>query len=100
MKSRVFAVSVALIMAASSAFAATTAAPVATATTTAKTPAMTSMAKSKPATHYYVAHAPSSTTCTVVTTKPDGKTMIMAGKFYFKTKAAATAAVKKLADCK
>jgi hypothetical protein len=98
MKSRTLALSVALILAASSAFAAAPAAS--TATTTMAKPAMTSMAKTKPAARYYVAHAPSSTACSVVSAKPDGKTMIMAGKFYYKTRAAAAAAAKKLADCK
>jgi hypothetical protein len=56
--------------------------------------------KTAATTHYYIAEAPNTTSCSVVTTKPDGKTMMMVGKFYYSTKAGATAAIKKMSGCK
>lgn len=52
------------------------------------------------ATSYYVAQKPNSTGCSVVTTKPDGKTMMMMGKNTYKTGAAAQSTIKLMKACK
>lgn len=49
---------------------------------------------------YYVAHAPNSKVCSIVTAKPDGKTMVMVGKTGYATTAKAAAAMKAAPDCK
>lgn len=41
-----------------------------------------------------VAQKPNTTSCSVVSTKPDGKTMMMMGKNTYKTSAAAQSAMK------
>lgn len=58
------------------------------------------MAPSFGATSYYVAHKPASHACTVVTAKPDGKTMQMVGAGAYATAAKANAALKVAAACK
>ncbi|WP_246676979.1 MULTISPECIES: hypothetical protein [unclassified Mesorhizobium] len=52
------------------------------------------------ATEYFVAQKVSDKTCSVATTKPDGKTVMMVGKTSYKTEAAATAAMKAAMECK
>jgi hypothetical protein len=52
------------------------------------------------ATSYYIAQKPSGTSCSVVSAKPDGKTMMMMGKNSYKTNAAAEAAIKQMKACK
>jgi hypothetical protein len=74
----------------------TTAAPAAAASTTA------AAAPTKPAakTRYYVAQAVDTKACSIVTTKPDGKTLTMVGKYFYSTKAGATSAEKRAVACK
>lgn len=91
------AIIVAMMIAAGPAFAAAaTTAPAATAPAT----AMTSKAKPVAKTHYYVSQDASTKACSVVTKKPDGKTASMVGKYWYSSKAKATAAMKKAAACK
>lgn len=52
------------------------------------------------ATNYYVAHAPQSHACSVVTVKPNGKTMLMVGHGAYASAAKANTALKAAADCK
>ena len=52
------------------------------------------------ATSYYVAHDAKTHKCSVATTKPDGKTMMMIGTAAYSTEAAATAAMKAAKECK
>lgn len=52
------------------------------------------------ATEYFVAQKASDKTCSVATTKPDGKATMMVGKSSYKTEAEATAAMKTAAECK
>lgn len=52
------------------------------------------------ATQYFVAQKASDKSCSVVTTKPDGKASMMVGKTPYKTEAEATAAMKAAAECK
>ena len=97
------ALAVAAAIAVVPAFAATatTSTPTATATpaaTTASTMAAKPAAKVK--TRYYIAQATDTKACSVVTTKPDGKTATMVGKYWYTTAAAATAAMKHQAACK
>ena len=100
------ALAIAMIIASGPAFAAaaaTTAATTATTTTAAaaKTTAM-APAKPKPAAkaHYYVVQAADTKACSVASTKPDGKTATMVGKYWYATAAKAQAALKKAAACK
>lgn len=93
------AVLTAMMIAAGPAIAATA---TSTTATTAKAPAMAMTSKAKPAakTHYYIAQATDTKACSVVTTKPDGKTATMVGKYWYSSMAKATAAMKKAAACK
>jgi hypothetical protein len=52
------------------------------------------------ATEYYVVQKAGATTCSVSSIKPDGTTAMMVGTTAFKTKAAASAAMKAAAECK
>ena len=52
------------------------------------------------ATEYFVAQKASDKSCSVSTTKPDGKAQMMVGKSSYKTKAEADAAMKAAAECK
>jgi hypothetical protein len=49
---------------------------------------------------YYVAQNNSTHKCSIVSHKPDGKTLIMLGSEGFNTKAAAQTALKGMSDCK
>jgi hypothetical protein len=51
------------------------------------------------ATEYFVAQKVSDKTCSIVTTKPDGKTAMMVGTSSYKTEALAKAAMTKSVDC-
>jgi hypothetical protein len=59
-----------------------------------------STASALAATQYFVGQKASDKSCSVVTTKPDGKTMMMVGKSPYKTEGAATTAMKAAAACK
>ena len=52
------------------------------------------------ATEYYVVKGATTKKCSVVSKKPDGKTMMMVGTDMYKSKADATKAMKVAADCK
>jgi hypothetical protein len=52
------------------------------------------------ATEYFVVQKAGAKTCSVSKTKPDGMTAMMVGTTSFKTKAAASAAMKAAAECK
>ena len=52
------------------------------------------------AAEFYVAQSASDKKCTVVETKPDGKTAMMIGAGSYKSEQAAKAAMKALAECK
>jgi hypothetical protein len=52
------------------------------------------------ATQYYVVHKPGDKLCSVTTTKPDGKIVLMVGTSSFKTALDATTAMKAAAECK
>jgi hypothetical protein len=52
------------------------------------------------AAQYYVAQNNSTHQCSIVSHKPDGKTLIMLGSEGFKTKAAAENALKGMSECK
>ena len=52
------------------------------------------------ATTYYVAQDATTKKCSVVATKPDGKTMMMVGKAGYTSQADAAAAIKANKDCK
>lgn len=52
------------------------------------------------ATQYYVAQDAKTHKCSVATTKPDGKTMMMIGKVAYNTSADATTAMKAAKECK
>lgn len=98
------ALAVAAAVAVGPAFAASTT-PAATSTpAAASTPTTASTMAAKPAakgkTRYYIAQATDTKACSVVTTKPDGKTATMVGKYWYTTAAAATAAMKHQAACK
>lgn len=73
-----------------------------TTTSTTKAPAMAMISKAKPAakTHYYIAESVATKACSVVTTKPNGKTATMVGKYWYSSMAKANAAMKKAAVCK
>jgi len=62
--------------------------------------AMFATAPAFAATEYFVAQKASDKTCSVATTKPDGKTAMVVGKTSYKTEAEATAAMKAAAECK
>jgi len=101
--SAAFAVAAMTIAVAGPVFAAataatTTAARAATTTAPASTAATTAKPKSK--THYYIALATDTKTCSIVTKKPDGKTATMVGKYWYATDAKAKSAMKHQADCK
>jgi hypothetical protein len=49
---------------------------------------------------YYVAQNNSTHKCSIVSRKPDGKTLIMLGAEGFKTKSAAENALKGMSECK
>jgi hypothetical protein len=51
------------------------------------------------ATEYFVAQKAGDKTCSVVKTKPDGKTAMMIGTSSYKTAAQAKAAMAKAAEC-
>jgi hypothetical protein len=51
------------------------------------------------ATEYFVAQKASDKTCSIVKTKPDGKTAMMIGTSSYKTEALAKAAMAKAAEC-
>jgi len=52
------------------------------------------------AAEYYVAQNNSTHKCSIVSKKPDGKTLTMLGTEGFKTKSAAESALKGMAECK
>jgi hypothetical protein len=52
------------------------------------------------ATDYYVAQDAKTHKCSVVTTKPDGKTLMMIGTAAYKSQADADAAQKAAKECK
>jgi len=52
------------------------------------------------ANEYFVVQHPSSKTCSVSKTKPDGKASIKVGKTSYKTAAEANAAMKAAPECK
>ena len=52
------------------------------------------------AAEYYVAQNNSTEKCSIVSKKPDGKTLTMLGAEGFKTKSAAESALKGMAECK
>jgi hypothetical protein len=52
------------------------------------------------AAEYYVAHNASSHKCSIVSHKPDGKTLTMLGGEGFKTKSEAQNALKGMSECK
>jgi len=49
---------------------------------------------------YYVAQNNSTHKCSILSKKPDGKTLTMLGTEGFKTKSAAESALKGMAECK
>jgi hypothetical protein len=49
---------------------------------------------------YYVAQSATTHKCAVIGKKPDGKSMTMIGTATFKTKSAATKAMKGMSECK
>jgi hypothetical protein len=49
---------------------------------------------------YYVAQNNSTHKCSIVSKKPDGKTLTMLGTEAFKTKSAAESALKGMTECK
>jgi hypothetical protein len=51
-------------------------------------------------TEYYVAKGATTKKCSVVSKKPDGKTMMIVGSAMYKSKSDATKAMKASADCK
>ena len=52
------------------------------------------------AAEYYVAQNNSTHKCSIVSRKPDGKSLIMLGAEGFKTKSAAESALKEMTECK
>jgi hypothetical protein len=52
------------------------------------------------ASEYYVAQDSSTRKCKIVSTKPDGKSLIMLGSDGFQTKSAAKSARKDMPECK
>ena len=52
------------------------------------------------AAEYYVAQNTSSHKCTIVSHKPDGKSLTMLGSDGFKTRSAAESALKGMSECK
>ena len=52
------------------------------------------------AAEYYVAQNNSTHKCSILSKKPDGKTLTMLGTEGFKTKSAAESALKGMAECK
>ena len=52
------------------------------------------------AAEYYVAQNTSSHKCSIVSHKPDGKTLTMLGAAGFKTKSEAESALKGMSECK
>ena len=48
---------------------------------------------------YYVAQSSSSHKCSIVSKKPNGKTLTMLGSEGFKTKSAARSALKGMSEC-
>jgi hypothetical protein len=52
------------------------------------------------ATEYYVAQNNSTHKCSIVSKRPDGKTLTMLGAEGFKTKSAAESALKGMSECK
>ena len=52
------------------------------------------------AAEFYVAQDATSHKCSVMSKKPDGKTMMMMGTEGFKTKSAAETAMKGMTECK
>ena len=52
------------------------------------------------AAEYYVAQNTSSHKCTIVSHKPDGKSLTMLGSEGFKTRSAAESALKTMSECK
>jgi hypothetical protein len=52
------------------------------------------------AAEYYVAQNPSSHKCSIVSHKPDGKSLTMLGSEGFKTRSAAENALKTMSECK
>jgi hypothetical protein len=52
------------------------------------------------AAEYYVAQNTSSHKCTIVSHKPDGKSLTMLGSESFKTRSAAENALKSMSECK
>ncbi len=68
--------------------------PAAMAATTTKKPAP------QAASHYYVAHNAKSNACEIVSEKPDGKTLTMVGKNFYKSEADATQAMHRFKSCK
>jgi len=52
------------------------------------------------ASEYYVAQNNSTHKCSIVSRKPDGKSLIMLGSEGFKTKSAAESALKGMTECK
>jgi len=49
---------------------------------------------------FYVAKGTTTHQCRIVTTKPDGKTMIMIGTVDYKTRSGAVSALKASPECK
>jgi hypothetical protein len=52
------------------------------------------------ASEYYVAQNTNSHKCSIVSKKPDGKSLIMLGSEGFKSKSAAESALKGMTECK
>jgi hypothetical protein len=52
------------------------------------------------AAEYYVAQNTTNHKCSIVSKKPDGKTLTMLGEDGFKTKSAAEAALKGMSECR
>jgi hypothetical protein len=52
------------------------------------------------AAEFYVAQNTSSHKCSIVSKKPDGRTLTMVGSEGYKTRAAAESAMKSLSECK
>ena len=52
------------------------------------------------ASEYYVAQNNSTHKCSIVSRKPDGKSLIMLGSEGFKSKSAAESALKGMTECK
>jgi hypothetical protein len=51
------------------------------------------------ATHFYVAKSSSSNKCEIVTAKPNGKSLTMVGKYFYKSKTDATHAMHRYKSC-